>query len=222
VSNIHPIQQDILNLRKVRPLSSLSYREIGRQISGDNGQRVHPQVVKYHMEQLIQNGQLELADRPTTVSPQLVARTTDKPMLIRLPVMGAANAGPASMLANEQPETYIQISSQLLRSKNYPDLIALKVSGNSMNCAKLHGAVIENEDIIIIDRSKRTPRNMEIVVVDNGNCVNVKRIVFDYDHEQVTLMSESNEQFDPIYLSAQDNVDAFVEGTVVQVIKTKA
>lgn len=219
MSNLHPIQQEILDLKKIRPLASLSYREIGRQISGDGDRRVHPQVVKYHLEQLIASGVLETSDLPNTVSPQKLAQSVSKPMLVRIPLMGSANAGPASMLANDQPETYVQISSQLLKSKNYPDLIALRVSGCSMNKAQLDGATIENDDYIVIDRSKRTPRNGEIVVVDSNNCVNVKRIVFDYEHEQVALMSESTEQFDPIFLSAQDNVDAFVEGTVVQVIK---
>ena len=200
-------------------LRPLSYREIGRQISNSSEQRVHPQVVKYHIEQLISVGLLEEVDRPATVSPQKLAQTADRPMLVRLPMMGAANAGPASMLANEHPESYVQISSKLLRSKNYPELIALRVSGNSMNRANLHGAAIENDDYIVVDRSKRTPRNGEIVVVDSDNCVNVKRIVFDPDHEQVALRSESTEHFDPIFLSAQDNVDAFVEGTVIQVIK---
>ena len=217
---LHPIQQAILDLRKVRPLSNLSYREIGRQISTEPDGRVHPQVVKYHMEQLISSGSLDASDRPTTVSPQQLAQPSDKPRLISLPLMGAANAGPATMLANERPESYVKITPQLLRSKNYPDLIVLRVSGNSMNCAKLHGATIQNDDYIVIDRSKRTPRNGEIVVVDSDNCVNVKRIVFDYEHEQVALVSESTEHFDPIFLSAQDNVDAFVEGTVIQVIKT--
>lgn len=219
MNKLHPIQQEILALRKVRVLRSLSYREIGRQISGPSDQRVHPQVVKYHFEQLITIGLLEEVDRPNTVSPQKLAQTADKPMLVRLPLMGTANAGPASILANEHPESYVQISSQLLRSKNYQELIALRVSGNSMNRATLHGAVIENDDYIVVDRSKRTPRNGEIVVVDSDNCVNVKRIVFDYEHEQVALRSESTEHFDPIFLSAQDNVDAFVEGTVIQVVK---
>lgn len=222
MDTIHPIQQAILDLRKVRPLANLSYREIGRQISSDPDRRVHPQVVKYHMEQLISSEQLTVNDRPTTVSPQLMAQPSEKPRLISLPLMGAANAGPATMLANEHPEAYIKISPQLLRSKSYPDLIALRVSGNSMNCAKLHGATINNDDYIVVDRSKKTPRNGEIVVADYDNCVNIKRIVFDYEHEQVALMSESTEYFDPIFLSSQDNVDAFIEGTVVQVIKTSS
>jgi len=126
------------------------------------------------------------------------------------------------MLASEQPEAYIKVSSQLLRSKNYPNLIALRVSGNSMNCARLHGATINNDDYIVVDRSKRIPRNGEIVVVDSDNCVNIKRIIFDYEHEQIALIPESTEHFDPIFLSAQDNIDAFVEGTVIQVIKTSS
>lgn len=218
VTEMHPIQERLLALNKVRPLTGLSYREIGRQISDDD-KRVHPQVVKYHIDQLIGSGDLTASDRPAAASPQKLAQGTAKPSLVRIPVMGAANAGPATMLASEHPESYIQVSSQLLRSKNYPDLIALRVSGDSMNQADLHGAFIEDSDFIVVDRSRRTPRNGEIVIVDSDGCVNVKRIIFDYEHEQIRLMSESTERFDPIFLSAQDNIDAFVEGTVTQVVK---
>lgn len=220
VQQIHPIQEKILALQQIRPLASLSYREIGRQICSEDSQsRIHPQVVKYHLERLIDAGLLDNAHRPTTVSPQLLAKATDKPILLRIPMMGAVNAGPASMLADELPKAYVRLTSQLLRSKNHRDLIALRVSGNSMNRAQMYGALIEHGDYVIVDRSKRTPRNREIVVTNIDDRVNVKRIVFDYEHGQISLVSESSEHFDPIFLSARDNIDAFVEGTVVQVIK---
>jgi SOS-response transcriptional repressor LexA len=220
MSDVHPIQIRILNLRNVRALTALSYREIGRQISPDEGHRIHPQVVKYHMECLIKNGSLTDSDRPSTVSPRQIAQQpADKPQLVRIPIMGAANAGPASILAGDTPLAYMKLSCQLLKSRNYQDLIALRVSGNSMNRAQLNGVSIENNDFIVIDRAKRTPRDREIVVVNDGDMVNVKRIVFDYEHGQVALLSESSEHHDPIYLCAEDNLNAFVEGTVVQVIK---
>lgn len=219
MNDLSPIQQKILALHTIRPLAGLSYREIGRQIASSEDAAIHPQSVKYHIEKLIKRELLTDADRPASVSPQKLAHTLDKPMLIRIPLMGSVNAGPATMLADERPEAHIQLSSQLLRSKNYRDLIALRVSGQSMNLAEIHGARIEHDDYIVIDRSKRTPRNKEIVVINNDNRVNVKRIVFDYEHGQVSLISESTEHFDPIFLSAEDNVDAFIEGTVIQVVK---
>jgi phage repressor protein C with HTH and peptisase S24 domain len=85
----------------------------------------------------------------------------------------------------------------------------------------LNGVSIEHNDFIVVDRSKRTPRDREIVVANDGDVVNVKRIVFDYDHGQVALISESTEHHDPIYLCAEDNIDAFIEGTVVQVLKVR-
>ncbi len=221
MNEIHPIQQKLLALNKVRRLATLSYREIGRQVGGP-GKSVYPQAVKYHIDRLIAAGQLTEDDRPVGVSPQQVARTAIG-QLIRLPFMGAANAGPATLLANDRVEKYIAVSSNLLKSKNYPELIVLEVKGSSMNKAAIDGTMIENGDYVIVDRKKRTPHDGEIVVVNNGNNeVNIKRISFDYDSSQIKLSSESTDTFEPIFLTASEDFDAFVEGTVVQVLKNKA
>ena len=54
---MHPIQEKLLKLSKVRDLSELSIREVGRQIAdGDANDRVHPQLVKYHLEKLMNAG----------------------------------------------------------------------------------------------------------------------------------------------------------------------
>ncbi len=220
MSDIHPIQRALLELDKVRKLSSLSYREIGRQL-GDSEKRVHPQVVKYHLNQLISSGKLSEVDRPASVSPRKLAEANmGVSQLIRLPILGAANAGPATTLAKSTIEGYISVSPALLRSRNYPELIVLRVKGNSMNQAEINGLRIENGDFVIVDKSRRTPRNREIVVVNDGdNRVNIKRIYFRPENGQIDLLSESSESFEPIYLTADEDFDAFIEGTVVQVLK---
>lgn len=211
------VQEDLINLGRVRKLATLSYREIGRQLA--NGTKsVHPQVVKYHIDQLIKAQKLSESDRPAGASPQALT-SSGKPQLVNLPMLGTVNAGPATHLANAVPEYYLRVSSNMLQSRNYQNLIALRVSGNSMNQAQVDGLAIENGDFVVVDRSKQTPRNNEIVIINNKDLINVKRIILNQEHGQVVLKSESSEVYDPIYLDAAEDADAFVEGTVVQVLK---
>jgi SOS-response transcriptional repressor LexA len=217
MSELHPIQQKLLTLNKVRRLSTLSYREIGRQV-GTPGKPVYPQAVKYHIDRLITRGQLNESDRPASVSPQLISRA-EMGRIVPVPFMGSVNAGPATLIADDQVKKYIGISSNLLMSKNYPELIVVEVKGNSMNMAELGGELIEDGDYVVVDRSRQTPHDGEIVIVNNDNVVNIKRISFNYNSGQIKLSSESNEHFDPIYLTATEDFDSFVEGTVIQVLK---
>jgi hypothetical protein len=64
---MHPLQKKLLQLAKVRDLSKLSYREIGRQLAdGDDAyKRVHPQNVIYHLDQLMSQGQIFWLRLPT-------------------------------------------------------------------------------------------------------------------------------------------------------------
>ena len=54
--HMHPLQEKLATLAKMRDLSRLSYREIGRQLAIDDEPRVHPTNVKYHLDQLIKQG----------------------------------------------------------------------------------------------------------------------------------------------------------------------
>lgn len=213
---MHPLQKKLVELNRVRKLSELTYREIARQLS-ENGP-IHPFAVKYHIDLLVKADQLGVSDRPVSASPRKAAQK--EPYLVRIPLMGSANAGRATIFADNDIKTYVNISSKILCSKNYPNLIALTVTGNSMNKAEIAGGRIENGDTIIVDRQKVTPRDNEIVITNHNDLVNIKRFRFDYENRMVTLKSDSTEDHEPIYLSADDNIDAFIEGTVTQVLKS--
>src|SRR3989344_6324489 len=63
---------------------------------------------------------------------------------INVPVVGSANCGPATILANENIEGYLKVSRDQLKDKD--GVFALRASGNSLNKANIHGKNIENGD----------------------------------------------------------------------------
>lgn len=216
---MHPIQQKIVQLSKVRDLSSLSLREIGRQISDDPSTRVHPQNIKYHLEQLKNSG----ADFEMPKINNIVSVPKSVSKLVKIPIVGNASCGPATEIVDNEIKGYLQVSPKLLKTKNYTNLSAWKAVGSSMNQASVMGKNISDGDYVIVDNSKRTPRDGECVVVTNQDDLsNIKRIYFDHEEQMIILRSESTEDYNPIYMSPQDNWDGLVSGTVIQVVKTPA
>lgn len=220
---MHPIQEKLVRLSKIRDLSKLSYREIGRQLSDsdDPSARVHPTNVKYHLDQLISDGTISASQRPVIRSQQSAATTSRDVNLIRVPIVGSANCGPATIFADEKIEGYLEVSPTLLKSRNYQDLYALRASGDSMNRAVIMGRNIDNGDFVVVDQSKRTPRDGECVVVVRNETANIKRIYFDHEEEMIVLRSESTRDYGPIYVSPSDEWDGLISGTVIQVIKDR-
>lgn len=215
---MHPIQQKLIELAKVRDLSKLSIREIGRQIAdGGSNERVHPQQVKYHLQRLTEAGLINVASRATA---QKIKPSTEKaPTFVSIPVLGSANCGPATFFAEEQISGHLRISTSLLKSRNYQNLFAIQASGRSMNRARIYGTQIDDGDYVIADHSKITPRSGEYVVVVDDDKANIKKLFLDYDNHQVVLFSESSENYDPIFIDPADKWDSLINGTVVQVVK---
>ena len=218
---MHPIQEKLVRLSKVRDLSKLSYREIGRQLADGNdpSARVHPTNVKYHLEQLIEDGKIDASQRPVIRGKQSTGKVSLDLNLIKVPIVGSANCGPATIFADEKIEGYLQVSPLILKARNYNDLFALRASGNSMNKSQIMGKAIIDGDFVIVDRSKITPRDGERVVVVRDDVANIKRIYFDHDEEVIILKSESSNDYNPIFVSPNDDWDGLISGTVVQVIK---
>lgn len=222
---MHPIQEKLLQLAKIRNISYLSYREIGRQLAEtyDPQDRVHPTNVKYHLEQLVKDGHLQPTDMPLSKVNYNKTATSDTFIrLIKIPVYGAANCGPATLFADDKIEGHLELSSALLKSKNYNSFIALRASGKSMNRAEIGNNSIDDGDYVIVDTSKATPRNGETVVIIRDGVANIKRIFFNHEDEVVVLKSESDKDFSPIVFSPEDGWDGLIGGTVIQVVKTGA
>lgn len=216
--HMHPLQEKLVTLAKMRDLSRLSYREIGRQLATDDEPRVHPTNVKYHLDQLIKQGILTESSRPVVrkASEKIAKHTLN---LIKIPIVGSANCGPATIFADDKIEGYLEISPQLLKSRNYNDIFALRASGDSMNDTKIMGQAIDDGDFVVVDRSKITPRDGERVVVVRDDVANIKQIFFKPNDGVIVLKSESKTDYQPIIVSPDDNWDGLISGTVIQVVK---
>jgi SOS-response transcriptional repressor LexA len=215
---MHPLQEKILQLAQMRDLSTLSYREIGRQLSEgeDAYERVHPQNVKYHIDRLIDAEKLSPLQRPVA---KVAMPDKHQAHLISIPIYGYANCGPATFFADNDIKGFLKISPTKLKSKNYQELFALIAEGESMNMSDIHGQNIQTGDFVVIDKSRRTPKEGERVVVVNNDMANIKKIYFDHDEHLVVLRSESNIDYNPIYVDPNENWDGLIGGTVIQVVK---
>ena len=131
--------------------------------------------------------------------------------------MGVANCGPAEVLAEQNIAGYLRVSNSIVKRQTNAGLFAVRADGFSMNQAKVNGKTIEDGDYIVIDGDDREPRDGEVVLSVIDGSANVKRFHIDKEHGQVVLMSDSSEDFAPIYIGPDD--DFFVNGKVVDVVK---
>lgn len=213
---MHEIQRKLLSLAENINLAELTLREIGAKIG-----ETSPQKVKHHLQQLEKRGLIRIDKVKGIIekaSAGLVAGLGNTMRLFAIPILGAANAGPAVDISDQRIEGYLRVSSTMLSRKRKADhLFALKVDGPSMNRVVIDGKRIEDGDYVIIDNSVVNPKNGDIVLSLIDGMANIKRFYRDETNKQVVLISDSTQSFPPIYIHANDNYR--VNGIVVQVIK---
>lgn len=208
---MNEIQKQLLALSRRRDISGMGYRALARELGVKN-----PQTIKYHLGKLHEAGHLNFEEKPTN---RIELNALGQSHLITIPVMGAVSAGPPTQEATNQVSGYIKVSSALLRTRNYKDLFALKVSGLSMNKAEIDGKRINDGDYAIIDRSKKSPKNGDrVVALLDGGLATLKRFVKDEQNQQIVLVSESSEDYMPIFVDPSDDSGNLIQGTVVRVI----
>lgn len=213
---LHPIQEKLLRLAQNRNISSLSLREIGELVGDKSAQKI-----KHHLQQLEKRGLLKI-DR--------VKGTIEKPQngwidgfleggkrLLQIPIVGVANCGPAEVLADENIVGYLRVSNSLVKRQSNVGLFAVRADGFSMNQARVGGKSINDGDYLIVDGDDREPREGEVVLSVIDGSANVKRFHKDAVNHQVALVSDSSEDYAPIYVGPDD--DFFVNGKVIDVIK---
>jgi len=133
-----------------------------------------------------------------------------------IPILGAANAGPATLFADENVEGYLKVTRSELNRKD--GMFALRVEGDSMNQAKIDGKYLEEGDFVLIDSENKNPRNGDYVLSILDDCANLKKFKRDSRTQDIMLISEStNPKHKPIYISSEDNF--MVNGKIVNVIK---
>jgi len=215
IAGMHELQKRILHLANHRNLGELTLRAIGELVGEKSAQKI-----KHHLSQLEKRGLIRV-DRTTRLIERTrggqVAGLLKSAELLSIPIVGSANAGPATIFADENIEGYLRISSTFLGNKSKRKLFALKVIGGSMNRATVENKRIEDGDYVIVDSDTRNPKDGDIVLSVIDGMANIKRLHSDRRHQQIVLVSDSNSDFPPIYIHPDD--DFVINGKVIQVVK---
>ncbi len=132
-----------------------------------------------------------------------------------VPVFGMANAGAATMFADQYIEGYLKVSKRIVRDSR--NVFAVQVSGTSMNKARINGKTIQSGDFILVDSTWKHYNNGDkVLVVINGMAtVKTYRTV---DGKNIVLLPESTDKkHKPIFLTDED--DFVINGKVIDVLK---
>ncbi len=141
-----------------------------------------------------------------------------KDSFLDVPVFGMANAGAATMFADQYIEGFLKVSKRIVRDSR--NVFAIQVSGTSMNKARVNGKTIQNGDFILVDSTWKHYNNGDrVLVVINGMAtVKTYRTV---DGKNIVLLPESTEKkHKPIFLTEED--DFVINGKVIDVLKLHA
>lgn len=121
----------------------------------------------------------------------------------RVPIVGTIACG-TPMLAEENIESYITISTKLIGNGNF---FILRASGESMI-----NVGIEDGDLVLV-RQQETAQEGQIVVALIDDSTTLKRFYLDDERQQVRLHPENDTMEDMYY----DNVA--IQGVAVKVLK---
>jgi SOS-response transcriptional repressor LexA len=213
---MHQIQEKILKLMEVEDISRLALRSIAQKIEETGS----PQKIKHHLDQLVKRG-LIIRDMKNNTIRRANAGIDSGTNLVSLPIRGSANCGSATMFAEDYIEGYLKVSKGILGSlfNKINDLFVLVAVGPSMNRAGGLNNVIENGDYVIVDGGDKIPVNGDYVVSVMDGVTNIKKVYKDSQNKQFLLISESTQDFPPIYIH-EDDLDSYsIAGKVVKVMK---
>jgi SOS-response transcriptional repressor LexA len=133
---------------------------------------------------------------------------------IDVPILGMANAGSPTLIAEENIEGYLKISKRLYNSQR---VFAIRISGDSMNQSRINGKSIEDGDYVIVNQEGQNYKNNDRVLVVLDGLATVKTYRQVEDHI-IGLFPESNNQTHrPIYLTPAD--DFIINGKIIDVLK---
>lgn len=212
---MHELQIKLLELAQTHNLANISLRKLGEM----TGAGPKPQVINHHLEQLQKKGFLRI-NRDKGYMKLVSHESEDE--LIRIPILGAANCGPALLSASESIEGYLTISKKILGTTSTKGLYALRAVGNSMDNTSLPllgggNGSIEEGDYVLVDSEDKSVNDGDIVVSDIDGLANIKRISL---HNNVlTLISQSkSHSYHPIFVDPTE-MSYYICGKVKKVIK---
>src|SRR6056297_3636721 len=212
--NMHKVQEKILKLAGEVNLYDLTLREIGKRI----GEGDSPQKIKHHLNQLARKGLIR-TDKKKKIIEKVGPGVKSSGKVVSLPIMGDANCGEATCLAEDYVEGYLHLSKGILGnlSQRKNNLFVLRAIGSSMNKAVIDSQRLEDGDYVLIDKDKKRPSNGDYIASIIDGAANIKRFYKQDDY--IVLVSESTQDIPPIYIHKGDIDDYLVAGTVVKVLK---
>ena len=211
---MHPTQQKLLKLAGKITISAKKPRLIGRILELEN-----PQNIIHHLAQLEKKGFISV-DKDTGVI--IVKKYESGAMsgLLKLPIFGTANCGPATLFAEQNLRGYLAVPPEKVGRTRREGLFLIEALGDSLNAAKgIKGGPVNSGDFVIIDKDNISPRDGQYVLSILDNMANIKRFYRDIQNHQIRLESESKMETKPIYIRESDFQDYMVNGVVVGVIK---
>ncbi|TSC83713.1 MAG: Uncharacterized protein G01um101417_447 [Parcubacteria group bacterium Gr01-1014_17] len=206
---MHALQEKLLRVIDNKNIGSFTLRQIGELID-----EKLPQKVKHHLSQLERKGFI-LIDRKNKKISRISNKAKIGDIFISIPIVGAANCGPATIYAEKNIEGYLKISKRLASNKK--SVFALRAEGNSLNRADIGGKNVESGDFVIVDSENTSPRDGDYVVSVIDGMANIKKYRLDTDNSRIALLSESAQEYSPIFI--HENDDFRISGKVIEVVK---
>jgi SOS-response transcriptional repressor LexA len=208
---IHPTQQALITLAQSMDLSRMSLREIAKLINV-NG----PQTIKFHLQKLMKMGYLT---ENLSINPFLTLKESFNTgvILFDLPILGQANCGTPSFLAEEYARGFLKVSKSIIKDPS--NKFAIEAKGDSMNRANIDGKTIEDGDFVIVDSAYNAPQNGDYVLSVIDGKANIKKFLLNREDNAVYLISESTNDYPPFVISMNDYTPYLVNGKIIAVIK---
>ncbi len=212
---MHHFQEILIEMARYHKLDGRSYRQIAWEIHAEHGSQV-----KYHLDRLLKDGiVIEKKDGTFVVAEDAKRKPLPKAVAFkRIPLLGAANCGDATMIAEDRVEQFLPVSSSIIE-RDAGKWFALRAVGNSMNEARVGGLTIEDGDYVLVDTSDKQPKDKDIVVSIIDGLANIKMFYNDQANKQITLISRSTEEHPPILIHKKDAGIYLIAGKVKHVIK---
>jgi len=208
---MHDIQRKLLELCSNCNLGELPLREIGKRIKEN-----HPQKIKHHLEQLAKKS-LIIIDKKKKIIKLGKAGFIKNTKMFSIPILGLADCGPATSLADEHIEGYLKVSDSVVKKKK--NIFCVKAKGDSMNQADIDGKSIDDGDFVIVDGENRNPESGDYVLSIIDGCANIKRFAKDIVNKCFVLLSESTQTYPPIFIEEHDFTSYMINGKIIKVIK---
>lgn len=204
---MHIIQEKLLKEVNKKNLSGMTLREVGSLVGEKSAQKI-----KHHLTQLSKKGFITYNPIKREIKK---AQKISKEGFVSLPIVGAANCGPATIFAEENITGYLKVSKKLAPRSG--KLFVLRAEGDSMNKANINRKNIEDGDFVIVDAEQKSPEPGQYIVSIIDEMANIKKFAPDPQNKRIVLKSESTKEHLPIFIHENDSYH--VSGKVIDVIK---